>query len=144
MELIWQGIAKAFEIVFGLDADVWAITWLSIKISGAATFISLVLGIPPGIALALLRFPGRSVAVALVNTGMGLPPVVVGLFVSILWWRSGPLGFLELIYTPTAMIVAQVIIAFPIVAGLTLASSQSLDPTLSLQLIGSGAPKPPL
>ena len=83
MELIWQGIAKAFEIVFGLDADVWAITWLSIKISGAATFISLVLGIPPGIALALLRFPGRSVAVALVNTGMKLPPIVVSLFVSI-------------------------------------------------------------
>src|SRR5437660_5697786 len=139
MELIWQGIAKAFEIVFGLDADVWTITWLSIKISGAATFISLVLGIPPGIALALLRFPGRSVAVALVNTGMGLPPVVVGLFVSIFLWRSGPLGFLELIYTPTAMIVAQVIIAFPIVAGLTMASFQSLDPKLSLQLLGIGA-----
>src|SRR5438552_614408 len=144
MELIWQGIAKAFEIVFGLDADVWTITWLSIKISGAATFISLVLGIPPGIALALLRFPGRSVAVALVNTGMGLPPVVVGLFVSIFLWRSGPLGFLELIYTPTAMIVAQVIIAFPIVAGLTMASFQTLDPKLSLQLLGIGASKPQL
>src|SRR5437660_12710815 len=144
MELIWQGIAKAFEIVFGLDADVWTITWLSIKISGAATFISLVLGIPPGIALALLRFPGRSVAVALVNTGMGLPPVVVGLFVSIFLWRSGPLGFLELIYTPSAMIVAQVIIAFPIVAGLTMASFQTLDPKLSLQLLGIGASKPQL
>ena len=144
MELIWQGIAKAFEIVFGLDADVWTITWLSIKISGAATFISLVLGIPPGIALALLRFPRRSVAVALVNTGMGLPPVVVGLFVSIFLWRSGPLGFLELIYTPTAMIVAQVIIAFPIVAGLTMASFQTLDPKLSLQLLGIGASKPQL
>src|SRR5438046_6126346 len=144
MELIWQGIAKAFEIVFGLDADVWAITWLSIKISGAATFISYVLGIPPGIALALLRFPGRSVAVALVNTGMGLPPVVVGLFVSIFLWRSGPLGFLELIYTPTAMIVAQVIIAFPIVAGLTMARFQTLDPKLSLPFLGIGASKPQL
>src|SRR5207247_11444698 len=74
-------------------------------------------------------------------TGMGLPPVVVGLFISILLWRSGPLGFLELIYTPSAMIIAQVVIAFPIVAGLTMASFQSLDPNLALQLLGIGASK---
>src|SRR5947208_13771824 len=130
MELIWQGIAKAFEIVFGLDANVWAITWLSIKVSGLATFVSLLLGIPVGIVLALLRFPGRSVAVALVNTGMGLPPVVVGLFVSIFLWRSGPLGFLELIYTPTALIVAQVSRAFPLVARLRMAGLHALVSTL--------------
>jgi tungstate transport system permease protein len=75
---------------------------------------------------------------------MGLPPVVVGLFISILLWRSGPLGFLELIYTPTAMIIAQVVIAFPIVAGLTMATFQTLNPTLSLQLAGIGASKPQL
>ncbi len=106
MELIWQGILKAVELVFGFDAEVWAITWLSLKISGAATLISLLLGIPLGIALALARFPGRSLIAALVNTGMGLPPVVVGLFVSIFLWRSGPLGFLELIYSPSAMVLA--------------------------------------
>ena len=144
MELIWQGIVKAIELVLGFDAEVWAITWLSLKISGSATLISLLLGVPLGIALALTHFLGRSVIVALVNTGMGLPPVVVGLFVSLFLWRSGPLGFLELIYSPTAMVVAQVIIAFPIVAGLTMASFQSLDPKLSLQLLGIGASRPQL
>ena len=92
-----------------------------------------------GIGIALTRFPGRSLVVSLINTGMGLPPVVVGLFVSIFLWRSGPLGFLELLYTPTAMIIAQVIIAFPIVAGFTMAAFQTLNPNLSSQLLGIGA-----
>jgi len=139
VELIWQGTLKAIELVFTFDAEVWAITWLSIKISGSATLISLLLGIPLGIALALAHFPGRSVVAAMVNTGMGLPPVVVGLFVSIFLWRSGPLGLLELIYSPTAMVIAQVIIALPIVSGLTMAAFQSLDPKLSLQSLGIGA-----
>ena len=78
MELIWQGIVKAVELVFGLDAEIWEITWLSLKISGSATLISLLLGVPLGIALALIRFRGRNTTVALINTGMGLPPVVVG------------------------------------------------------------------
>jgi tungstate transport system permease protein len=139
VELIWQGLARAAELVFGLDTEVWGVTWLSLKISSSATAISLLLGIPLGITLALARFPGRSLLAAAVNTGMGLPPVVVGLFVSMLLWRSGPLGFLELIYSPAAMVLAQVIIAFPIVAGLTMASFQSLDPKLTLQLLGIGA-----
>lgn len=139
MELIWQGVVKAVELLFGFDAEVWQITWLSLKISGLATLIALLIGVPLGIALALARFPGRTVVAAAVNTGMGLPPVVVGLFVSIFFWRSGPLGFLELIYSPTAMVAAQVVIAFPIVAGLTMASFQSLNPNLSLQLLGIGA-----
>ena len=139
MELIWIGILKAFELVFSGDAEVWSITWLSLQISGAATLISLMIGIPLGIVLAMTRFAGRSMTVAVINTGMGLPPVVVGLFISILFWRSGPLGFMELIYTTTAMIIAQVIIALPIVAGLTMASFQSLDPNLALQLFGIGA-----
>jgi tungstate transport system permease protein len=141
VELIWQGILKAVELLFSGDREIWAITWLSLKISGAATLISLLLGIPLGIALALLRFPGRGVIAALVNTGMGLPPVVVGLFISIMLWRSGPLGHLEMIYTPGAMILAQVVIAFPIVAGLTMATFQTLDPNLALQLMGIGASK---
>ncbi len=141
MELIWHGILKAFELLVSGDAEVWEITWLSVKISGAATLVSLLLGIPLGIGLALLRFPGRDLVAALINTGMGLPPVVVGLFISILLWRSGPLGFLDLIYTPQAMILAQVVIAFPIVAGLTMATFQTLDPNLALQLLGIGASK---
>src|ERR1044072_6348176 len=144
MALIWNGVATAFTLVFKGDAEVWAITWLSLEISGSATILSLLLGMPLGIVLATSRFRGRSLAVALVNTGMGLPPVVVGLFVSIFLWRSGPLGFLDLIYSPTAMVLAQVIIAWPIVAGLTMAGFQSLDPKLSLQLLGIGASRPQL
>jgi tungstate transport system permease protein len=142
VELIWHGFLKAFELLITGDSEVWSITWLSLKISGTATVISLLLGIPLGISLALLRFPGRALVAALVNTGMGLPPVVVGLFLSIVLWRSGPLGFLELIYTTQAMIVAQVVIALPIVAGLTMASFQTLDPNLALQLLGIGASRP--
>ena len=144
MALIWDGIVTAFSLVFGGSAEVWSITWLSLEVSGLATVISLVMGIPLGILLAMTRFPGRSLAVALLNTGMGLPPVVVGLFVSIFLWRSGPLGFLDLIYTPAAIVIAQVVIAFPIVAGLTLTSFQTLNPNLGLQLIGIGASKPQL
>jgi tungstate transport system permease protein len=142
--LIWDGIVTAFSLVFGGNAEVWSITWLSLKVSGLATMISLVVGIPLGILLAMTRFPGRALAVALVNTGMGLPPVVVGLFVSIFLWRSGPLGFLDLMYSPSAIVIAQVVIAFPIVAGLTLTSFQTLNPNLSLQLLGIGASKPQL
>ena len=141
MELLGQGLIKAFELVFGFDNEIWAITWLSLKISALATGIALLLGMPVGVMLALTRFTGRSVVVALVNTGMGLPPVVVGLFVSLMLWRSGPLGILEWIYTPIAMVLAQVVIALPIVAGLTLASFQNLNPQLSLQLLGIGASK---
>jgi tungstate transport system permease protein len=139
VELIWQGALKALELLFTFDAEVWAITWLSIKISGSATLISLFLGVPFGIVLALSHFPGRSFVAAMVNTGMGLPPVVAGLFVSIFLWRSGPLGLLDLIYSPTAMVIAQVIIALPIIAGLTMAAFQCLDTKLSLQLLGIGA-----
>jgi tungstate transport system permease protein len=141
LELLGQGLIKAFELVFGFDNEIWAITWLSLKISALATGIALLLGMPVGVMLALTRFTGRSVVVALVNTGMGLPPVVVGLFVSLMLWRSGPLGILEWIYTPIAMVLAQVVIALPIVAGLTLASFQNLNPQLSLQLLGIGASK---
>lgn len=139
MGLIWEGIKQAFQLILTADSEVLGITLLSLQISGTATLLSLVVGMPLGIGVALNRFPGRSFVVSLINTGMGLPPVVVGLFVSIFLWRSGPLGFLELLYTPTAMIIAQVVIAFPIVAGLTMAAFQTLNPNLSLQLLGLGA-----
>ena len=144
MDLILDGIIQAFHLMLSGDPEVWQITLLSVEVSGMATFLSLFLGIPLGTFLALARFPGRSLLVSLVNTGMGLPPVVAGLFISIMLWRSGPLGFLNLIYTPTAMVIAQVIIAFPIVAGLTMAALQTLNPNLRLQLVGIGASKPQL
>lgn len=121
------------------NAEVLQITLLSLQISAAATLISLLVGLPLGTLLALGRFPGRAFLLSMVNTGMGLPPVVVGLFVAMLLWRSGPLGDLHWIYTPLAMIIAQVIIAFPVVSGLTAAALQALDPRLRLQLLGLGA-----
>jgi tungstate transport system permease protein len=139
MELILDGMGQALRLILTADSEVLGITLLSLQISGAATLLSLVLGIPLGIGIALNQFPGRNFIVSLINTGMGLPPVVVGLFVSIFLWRSGPLGFLELLYTPSAMISAQIVIAFPIVAGLTMAAFQTLNPKLTLQLLGIGA-----
>jgi len=139
MELIWQGTLQAVRLILSGDPLVLQITWLSLKVSAAATLLSLIIGMPAGMALALTRFPGRGLLVALVNTGMGLPPVVVGLFVSIFLWRSGPLGILELLYTPTAIVIAQFIIAAPIVTGLTMAAVQQLNPKLRLQLLGLGA-----
>src|SRR5512138_113616 len=122
-----------------LDAEVFQITLLSVQISALATALSLIIGLPFGTLLALGMFPGRSFLLSMVNTGMGLPPVVVGLFVAMMLWRSGPLGDLRLIYTPTAIIIAQVVISFPVVTGLTAAALQSLDPRLRLQLYGLGA-----
>ncbi|MDD5468945.1 MAG: ABC transporter permease [Anaerolineales bacterium] len=139
MDLIWQGILQAFGLLFSGNLEVWEVTWLSIKVSGLATGISLFLGLPMGTWLALGKFPSRRFLLSLVNTGMALPPVVVGLWVSIFLWRSGPLGDLRLIYTPTAIIIAQTVIAAPVVTGLTVAALQQLDPRLQLQLLGLGA-----
>jgi len=139
MELIVEGILKAIALIVSLDPEVMGITLLSLKVSGTATLISLFLGISSGTAVALTRFPGRKIVVSLINTGMGLPPVVVGLFVTIFLWRNGPLGFLEILYTPTAIIFAQSIIATPIVTGITLAAMQNLPPNLRLQILALGA-----
>jgi tungstate transport system permease protein len=139
MDLILEGIRKAFYLLFTLDPEVRGITLLSLQISGTATLISLFLGISIGTLVALTEFPGRRLVASLINTGMGLPPVVVGLFVSILLWRNGPLGFLEILYTPTAMIIAQAVIATPIVMGITLAAIQALPKNLRLQILALGA-----
>ncbi len=125
--------------MFFNNPDVWEVTLLSLKVSGLATAISLLIGLPVGTGLALARFPGRNFLLSLVNTGMALPPVVVGLAVAMTLWRSGPLGDLHLIYTPAAIVIAQVVIAAPVVTGLTAAALQQLDPRLRLQLYGLGA-----
>ena len=139
MELIYEGIYKAVALLVTLDPEVLNITFLSLKVSGTATLISLLLGISSGTLLALAEFPGKRLLVSIVNTGMGLPPVVVGLFVTIFLWRNGPFGFLDIMYTPTAMILAQAIIASPIVTGITLASIQNLPANLKLQILALGA-----
>jgi len=139
VDLILDGIIQAFRLLFTLDPEVLGIALLSLKVSGLATLISLFLGIGLGTLIALTHFPGRQVVVSLVNTGMGLPPVVVGLFVSILLWRNGPLGFMELLYTPTAIVIAQSVIATPIVMGITIAAMQNLPANLRLQILALGA-----
>ena len=139
MDLILEGIKKAFWLLVSFDPEVLGIAFLSIKVSGSATMISLIIGISVGASVALTRFPGRRIAVSLINTGMALPPVVVGLFVTIFLWRNGPLGFLGVLYTPLAMIIAQAVIATPIVTGITLAAVQQLPTKLRLQILALGA-----
>jgi tungstate transport system permease protein len=139
MASIIEGLIEAFRLLITLDREVIQITLLSLRLSGIATVVSLILGLPAGTLLALGHFPTRRFWMSLANTGMALPPVVVGLVVSLMLWRSGPLGSLGFMYTPTAIVIAQVIIATPIVIGLTVASLQQLDPRLRLQLLGLGA-----
>src|SRR2546422_6396172 len=142
MDLLWSGVRQAIALIVGADREIWGILWLSLRVSGSATLISLALGIPAGATLALARFPGRGLVVSAVNTGMGLPPVVVGLFVTLLLWRSGPLGGWEILYTPAAIVIAQAVIASPIVTGITLAAVQQVPREFRLQLLALGASRP--
>ena len=134
-------LADQVQQVFGglVGGDLIGITLLSLMVSGLATGLSLLIGLPLGTWLALSRFRSRGLVLSVVNTGMALPPVVVGLFVAFTLWRSGPLGDLGLIYTPSAMVIAEVIIATPVILGLTVAALGQLDPRLRLQLMGLGA-----
>jgi tungstate transport system permease protein len=141
MDLILEGIIKAFHLIISFDPEVLSISFLSLRVSGLATIISLLIGISVGTTISLTSFPGKSYIVSIVNAGMGLPPTVVGLFVSIFLWRSGPLGFLKLLYTPSAMIIAQAVIAIPIVTGLTIGAIQNVPPGLRLQTLALGATK---
>lgn len=139
MDLILEGIKKAFLLLVTLDREVLNITLLSLKVSGLATLISVFIGVSIGTVIALNEFSGKRIVVSLVNTGMGLPPVVVGLFVTIFLWRNGPFGFLGILYTPLAIIIAQSIIATPIVMGITVAAMQQLPRKLRLQILALGA-----
>ena len=139
MDLLWSSLTEAWNLLAAGDSEVFGITVLTLQVSALATVISLAIGVPLGTFLALGSFPGRRVVIGTVNAGMGLPPVVVGLIVAILLWRSGILGFLGLIYTPGAMVISQVIIALPVVAGLTAAAMQQVEPALRLQILSLGA-----
>lgn len=139
MELIIEGFVQAFRLLIGGDPEVLRITFLSLGVSLAATIISLLIGVTLGTAVGLSRFVGRQFLVSLINTGMGAPPVVVGLIVTIMLWRNGPLGALHLLYTPAAMVIAQCLISLPIITGFTMASIQQIDPKLRLQILALGA-----
>ncbi|BCJ87121.1 ABC transporter permease [Effusibacillus dendaii] len=139
MDLIWQGLLKAFHILVTGDPEVMQITLLTLKISGIVTLLSILIGVPLGTFLALFQFPGRRFLFSVINTSMGLPPVVAGVWITIFLWRSGPLGYLGLLYTPTAIIIAQFVIATPIIIGLTSAAIQQTDPKMHLQIRALGA-----
>ena len=139
MDMILEGIGQAIALLVSKDGEIFQVAMLTLVVSGTATGISVVLGIPLGLWLALKEFHGRQAFSSVVNFGMGLPPVVVGLIVSLFLWRYGPLGELGLMYTPVAMVIAQAIIAIPIVAGLSFAAIVSINPKLRWQLISLGA-----
>jgi tungstate transport system permease protein len=139
MDLIWQGLRDAVTILAHNRDHVYEIAWRSLVVSGSATAISFVLGVGAGYLVAFRHFRGRFFVMTLVNTGMGVPPVVVGLVVAIFLWRSGPLGDLNWIYSKKAMVIAEVIIATPIITGFTAAAFASLNPKLRLQIHALGA-----
>ena len=112
-------LRTAFLLILELDSDLAEIILLSLRVSFSAILIASLIGLPLGALLAVKRFPTRGIWISALNAFMGLPPVVVGLFVYLLLSRSGPLGPLSLLYTPMAMIIAQVILVFPIIAALT-------------------------
>jgi tungstate transport system permease protein len=136
---IVQGLLEAIRLVLTGDPELAEIVWLSLRVSGIALLISTLLGIPAGVLLGLRRVPAHGFVTATLYTGMGLPPVVVGLFVYLMLSRSGPFGPLGWLFTPKAMVVAQSIIAFPLVAGLTMAAVRGVDPALRLQVRALGA-----
>ncbi|MCL4457850.1 MAG: ABC transporter permease [Nitrospirae bacterium] len=132
MYSIIEAFKKAFALIFSLDSELLGIIFLSLKVSGTALLIASFIGIPLSAMLGLKKIPARGLLISLMNTFMGLPPVVVGLFVYIMLSRSGPLGFMGLLYTPSAMIIAQTILALPIVASLCHSAIIEVDRNISL------------
>ena len=139
MDTFVDAIRQALGLLLSGDPYLWQIIGRSLQVSISAVLLGLLVGIPLGTWLALARFPGRGLAVALVNTGLALPPVVVGLFVYIMLSRQGPLGGLGWLYTTNAMVAAQFVLAAPYVAAITLAAVQSVPPELRLQARALGA-----
>ncbi|GAM14319.1 ABC transporter permease [Mesobacillus selenatarsenatis] len=141
MELLLEGLKKAIEMILSGDPEILEITLLTLKVSITAVLISTLIGIPVGMFLGLARFPGRKFILAIINIGMGLPPVVAGLWITLFLWRSGPLGDLAWLYTPTAIIMAQILVSLPIVTALTSTAFQQINPKLILQVKALGATK---
>jgi tungstate transport system permease protein len=141
LDLVFNGIIEALQLIGSGDSEIYGVTALTLYASGLATILSILIGIPFGMLLALSRFVGRKFVISLVNLGMGMPPVVVGLWVSIFLWRYGPLGFLHMLYTPYAIIFAQTVIATPLITGFTIAAIQNINPKLHLQILALGASK---
>lgn len=141
MELLFDGLRRAIEMIASGDPEIYEITWRTLRISLTAILFSTLVGIPLGILLGLTKFPGRKLLLVIINIGMGLPPVVAGLWITILLWRSGPLGHLSLLYSPTAIVMAQVLVSLPILIGLTSSAFQQIDDKMLMQIKALGATK---
>jgi len=144
VDVLWSGLIQGLRLLLTGDPVIWKIIACTAQVSGIAVLVSAVIGIPFGVLLGLLHFPGKRLIQVLVYTGMGLPPVVVGLFVYLLLSRNGILAPLNLpgipeLFTPEAMIWAQIIIATPLVVGFTMAAVAGVDPDLGRQLQALGA-----
>lgn len=139
MELVWDGITEAFELIFTGDGYVYEVTATSLTVSLSATAIAVAVGFSIALLLAFRTAPGRTLAISAFNAGMALPPVAVGLVVAVMLWRTGPMGYLHLLYTPSAIIIAQAVIALPVVTALSVAALQGLHPRLRLQIQALGA-----
>jgi tungstate transport system permease protein len=139
MGFLFNSLQKALELIISFDPELLGIVLLSIKVSGLAIMIATIIGLTITMILDLKDFTGKNVVITVINTFMGLPPVVAGLILYLILSRSGPLGFLNLLYTPTAMVIAQIILATPIIAGLSYASVVSADPSLRFAALTLGA-----
>lgn len=139
METVLEGLKQGLMLILTFDKEVMGITLFTLRITGTATLISIIIAMPLAMILALREFPGRRLIISLANLGMGLPPTVVGLFVSLMLWRSGPFGRLRIMYTPMAIIIAQTVISTPIILGLSTAALQQIDKKLRWQIISLGA-----
>lgn len=134
-----EGFRTAFSLILHLNEELLAIIFLSLKVSGFALLIATLIGLPLGAFLGFKKFLLKGMLITTLNTFMGLPPVVVGLFVYLLLSRSGPLGFMALLYTPAAMVIAQTILAFPIVSSLSHSAIVSVDPVIKQASMTLGA-----
>ena len=139
MDFLWDGVKQAADLLTSGDPDTFEIVGITLRMALWSTFFALVLGLPLGLALGLGRFRGRRPALAVANAGMGLPPVVVGLVVALLLFRGAPLGDLNLLYTLNGVILAQTLLALPLVVAFTAASVQALPPGLIDQARALGA-----
>lgn len=139
MGVIWEAVKEAVALLVEGDSYVYQVMWMSVRVAGTATILGMLVGIPLGTWLALRRFWGWGAAATILNVGLMLPPVVVGLFIFLLLSRQGPLGGLDLLYTPTAMIVAQFFIATPVIAAITMGGVASVPKEVRLQAMGLGA-----
>jgi tungstate transport system permease protein len=141
MQLLLDGLKKAIEMIFSGNQEIIDITLLTLRVSFTAMLVSTLIGLPLGMFLGLARFRGRKLLLVFINIGMGLPPVVAGLWITLFLWRSGPLGQFSLLYTPTAIVMAQVLVSLPIVTSLTSSAFQQFSDKLLMQIRALGATK---